>query len=975
MAKRNRKRRSNKFLIKKGKERENRKMSEDRPLDEKNSDVVDPEDLKETVEVNLKDLEKGSKESVEEKLSSLEKSLKELSSVVDGVKEDQEEIYRRLSMTLGDAQMALRDSDYSVKEVKRLRKEAEEIFKSTQEKLDGFQEEINKAISITEQVDNLSSFVENTEEKISLIDKISEELKNIKESLEGLLLKEDSLEGKVSDLSKLMPSEELVESLQRELHQIVDKFKDTFTSKIEKVEDGVERVKGYLISNLEDMEEKVKGLAEDFAKKFEEIKEQVPHEISDKISNLEAQILQVQEKVEEALGTIRGASLEKLALLDKRNEEFIEEFARIDLKIDSLREKVDEEVSKELSTLKQYVQDLEKKIEVVREDQRLEMEVFSEEIEGRLSVLDDVKEETEKFQSRIKALEEEQAAISIQIEDLSRRMENLVEDKLKGMDNALAQMKEKLEEEIEKRLSPLEAEVKDISGDLSEKLEPIRREVEEAKSYIQSELQKVKESWEKLDKAISDSEGAMEIARKAKESLERLDKEIEEAISKIDALMTSIKENTLKTDSNLEKINLTIKLIDEARERIKSIRVPEGIAPLSPEAAIPVEEMILTPQEILEDPDTSDIGFDLDDLLQVMIKHEASDLHLKAGAPPTVRLEGELIPVGNDVLSEEDCRKLILKAMTPSLRKKLALKKEVDFAYAIPEARFRVNAFLQKQSLSAAFRLLWTDIPTIEELNLPPVLKKLADYNNGLILITGPAGSGKSTTLAAMINYINETKKMHIITIEDPIEFIHTDKMSIITQREVGTDTESFSVALKQALRQDPNVILIGEMRDPETIMTAAIAAETGHLVLSTLHTPNTIQAINRIIDVFSGDVQKQFRLLLANTLRGVVSQRLLNRADGSGRIPAVEVMVVTPTISSLILEEKTDEIYPLMAQGEIDGMQTFTQSLKTLYEKGLVTREEAMFHADQPTEFRLAIEGHTTGAATLQDDNLMSWL
>ncbi|MCD4783542.1 MAG: type IV pilus twitching motility protein PilT [Candidatus Eremiobacteraeota bacterium] len=374
-------------------------------------------------------------------------------------------------------------------------------------------------------------------------------------------------------------------------------------------------------------------------------------------------------------------------------------------------------------------------------------------------------------------------------------------------------------------------------------------------------------------------------------------------------------------------------------------------------------------------PDTSELGFDLDDLLQVMIKHEASDLHLKSGSPPTVRMEGELIPVGSQILTDNDCKMLTLSAMNQHQRKQLAKRMEVDFAYAIPTARFRVNAFLQKQSVSASFRLLRTDIPTVEELNLPETLKKLCENNHGLILVTGPAGSGKSTTLASMINYINETKKMHIITIEDPIEFVHQDKMSIITQREVGTDTESFPVALKQALRQDPNVILIGEMRDPETIMTAVIAAETGHLVLSTLHTPNTIQAINRIIDVFSGDMQKQFRLLLSNTLRGVVSQRLLNRTDEGGRIPTVEVMVVTPTIASLMLEEKTNEIYTHMVQGGTEGMQTFTQSLTELFEKGLVSKEEAMYHADQPTEFRLSIEGHTTGGSIIQEDSLMSWL
>ena len=272
--------------------------------------------------------------------------------------------------------------------------------------------------------------------------------------------------------------------------------------------------------------------------------------------------------------------------------------------------------------------------------------------------------------------------------------------------------------------------------------------------------------------------------------------------------------------------------------------------------------------------------------------------------------------------------------------------------------------------------MLRTEMPTVDELNLPPVLKQLSSLHSGLVLVTGPAGSGKSTTLAAMIEHINSTLKKHVITIEDPIEFVHRDKQSIVTQREIGSDTHSFGEALRQALRQDPNVILIGEMRDAETVLTAAAAAETGHLVLSTLHTQNTVQSVDRMLDYFSGDQQRQFRLLLSNVLRGVVSQRLLQRADQSGRVAALEVLMVTPTISSLILEGKTNEIYPYLQQGGTEGMQTFTASLSRLYEQGLITKEEAIYHADQPTEFRLEVEGHTTGMAQYTEgDTLMNWL
>lgn len=369
------------------------------------------------------------------------------------------------------------------------------------------------------------------------------------------------------------------------------------------------------------------------------------------------------------------------------------------------------------------------------------------------------------------------------------------------------------------------------------------------------------------------------------------------------------------------------------------------------------------------------VKYELEDLLRAVIKHNASDLHIKAESPPIVRLEGELVPIGDKPLSVEDCENLIFSILDEKKKENLFQGKELDFAYSISGGRFRVNVFLQGGIVSAAFRQLYLKIPSVEELNLPPVIKTMAEYNNGLILVTGPAGCGKSTTLASIIEHINQTRKVHIITLEDPIEFVHKGNLSIITQREIGRDTISFSEGLRQSLRQDPNVILIGEMRDPETIMTAVIAAETGHLVLSTLHTPNAVQAIDRIIDIFSGDQQKQFRLLLANTLRGIISQKLLPRTDIAGRIPAVEVMIVSPTIRSLILESKTNEIYQYIAQGSIYGMITFTDSLKMLYDRGYITKEEALYYADQPTELRLNIEGHTTKTVAEGEDSLIDWI
>lgn len=354
------------------------------------------------------------------------------------------------------------------------------------------------------------------------------------------------------------------------------------------------------------------------------------------------------------------------------------------------------------------------------------------------------------------------------------------------------------------------------------------------------------------------------------------------------------------------------------------------------------------------------MNFGLDDLLRTVIKNRASDLHIKPHAPPTVRLEGDLVPIGDQPLSEEQCRYLVLSALPPHKREPLSVLQEVDHAYVCFGVRFRMNAFLERGNFTAALRMVNSAVPSFQELGLPPVLAHLASMQDGLVLITGPAGSGKSTTLAAVIDWINQNRRTHVVTIEDPIEYQHLDKTAYITQREVGTDTNSFVEALKQALRQDPNVIMLGEMRDAETIMTAVTAAETGHLVLSTLHTPNTVQAVDRIVDTFDGHVQKQVRMLLSTCLRGVVSQKLLNRLDGRGRIPAVEVLVNTSTVASHILDGQTQEIYQYIQRGASEGMQTFNQSLIGLLDRGLISYEDAAQVAERKTELRLAREQRT---------------
>jgi len=369
-------------------------------------------------------------------------------------------------------------------------------------------------------------------------------------------------------------------------------------------------------------------------------------------------------------------------------------------------------------------------------------------------------------------------------------------------------------------------------------------------------------------------------------------------------------------------------------------------------------------------------NYDIDALFKVLVEHKASDLHIQPGSPPMIRIGGELISIGKEILSEEETAAILIPCLDDIARVKLEKRHEVDFAYQTDKGRFRVNMFLSQGKLNAAFRHLSLRIPTLDELALPPVLKKACLIHNGLIIVTGPAGSGKSTTLAAMIDHINENKRSHIVTLEEPIEFVHKNKNSFITQREVGSDTPSFYDGLKMSLRQDPNVILIGEMRDSETIMSAILAAETGHLVLSTLHTPNCIQAITRIIDAFPENQQKQFRLLLSNVLRCVVSQRLINKSGMSERVPAVEVLLQTPTIKSHILEGNVGEIYHLMQEGKVEGMQTFARSLVSLYKAGIITKEDALYQSDQPTEFLHEIEGHQTRTVYEHDSStLIDWM
>jgi twitching motility protein PilT len=336
----------------------------------------------------------------------------------------------------------------------------------------------------------------------------------------------------------------------------------------------------------------------------------------------------------------------------------------------------------------------------------------------------------------------------------------------------------------------------------------------------------------------------------------------------------------------------------------------------------------------------------IDILLEVMVQHNASDLHICAGTPPMLRVDGQLRRTKYHDLSPEEVEILLLEMLDDDQVKLLNERKDIDFAYEIGGmARFRANVFIERKGYCGAFRLIPTQIKTIRELMLPESVQTLASVPNGLVLVTGPTGSGKSTTLAAMINLINKEKNYHIITLEDPIEFIHSKGKCLIHQRQLGFHVESFASGLRAALREDPDVILVGEMRDFETIQLGLTAAETGLLVLGTLHTSSASQTIDRIIDVFPTSQQPQIRTMLSESLRGVISQLLLQKASGKGRVAAVEVMVSNQAIKNLIREEKTYQIISVMQTGKSKGMQTMEDHMKYLLEKGLVAKEEVALY------------------------------
>jgi twitching motility protein PilT len=351
---------------------------------------------------------------------------------------------------------------------------------------------------------------------------------------------------------------------------------------------------------------------------------------------------------------------------------------------------------------------------------------------------------------------------------------------------------------------------------------------------------------------------------------------------------------------------------------------------------------------------------DFADVLTRMVEERASDVHLTPGFPPAIRVRGQIVPLDDyDALSQQETREIVYSLLNSDQRKRFENNLQLDFAYSIPGvARYRVNCFFQRGSISAAFRLIPNEIQSIESLGLPKVLEDFARRPRGLVLFTGPTGSGKTTSLASLMDLINRERQEHILTVEDPIEFLHGHKGCIVNQREIGTDAHDFASALKSALREDPDVILVGEMRDLETISTAITAAETGHLVFATLHTQSTSSTIDRIIDVFPSGQQQQIRMQLSVALEGIVTQQLMPTADGSGRVVGTEVLIPTPAVRNLIREGKTHQIYSVLQTSAAKGMQTMDAHLAQLVHQGKITRALAESRASVPEELRRLIGG-----------------
>ncbi|MEQ8191030.1 MAG: PilT/PilU family type 4a pilus ATPase [Candidatus Eremiobacterota bacterium] len=569
-----------------------------------------------------------------------------------------------------------------------------------------------------------------------------------------------------------------------------------------------------------------------------------------------------------------------------------------------------------------------------------------------------------------------------------------VSEKIHSADRDSSEIREKLQS-FEERCSYIEnatRNIQEITGRASTEVAGTEQKLSEAVNRFNDILNKSEHAFEQaslseqnFEKLNSATSIALERAQKAMELLENLTERInvtESSIGKVENKAEVLLEMALNKakavdvpEEVFEKINKAsmeakqfISRIDELKQEVSGIdnKLKDGYGRMTsivPYPAVQVEE--------LEVPEESELPLDLDDLLLVLVEHKASDLHLKVGSPPYVRLEGSLIPVGAQALTEKDTLRLIAGVMKSSQRVTFKHDRNLSFSYSIPGGmRFRVNAFYEKGMVSAAIRMMHVEMPTFEKLGLPvEEIKKIFDMKSGIILISGPTGSGKSTTVASIINFINQTKKQHIITIEDPIEFLYRDRKSIISQREVGVDTPSFYSALYEAIQQDPDVIMVGEVKDSQTVELVNVAAEAGKLVICMVRATNSVQAIERFLNLYTGKDQLYFRHIFACNFKGIVSQKLI-RLDKADSMPIFEVIWSDPDMRGLILKAKYGQLCSLIAEGHNEGILSFSDSLNELVKSGKITPEEALKHKEV-----LLPKMDISDNDNPSEDSMLSWL
>ncbi|MBI3929475.1 MAG: PilT/PilU family type 4a pilus ATPase [Armatimonadetes bacterium] len=506
----------------------------------------------------------------------------------------------------------------------------------------------------------------------------------------------------------------------------------------------------------------------------------------------------------------------------------------------------------------------------------------------------------------------------------------ILEAKLEALSD---DFQEKLSVDLNAIRMHLEGSIRSLQERVSALGDPARMQDLLSSRASQGELDALKQDLEDLKGSVTDAGSLGEKARKALERVETLETQVREQENLFKELSERAEEYSGIAEEHLDRVNLAVRLVDTLEEKL--------------ETAIGSADSLVDELNVSEE--VPDLGFELDDLLQVMIKHQATDLHLKVGAPPYVRLDGELIPVGNHVLGPDGCKRLVYSAIPMGKRRQLLRDKDVNFRYETPGAKFEATAFLERGYVSAVFRMMPAEVPSLEDLYLPTVLKKLATMNSGLVFIAGPGNSGKSTTLASVVDYVNAKRKVHIVTIEDPIEFYHQDRTSIVTQREIGPDVGSFAAALRRATRQDPDVLVLSDLPDADSMWGAITAADQGSLVFAAVPAENCVGALDRVLGFFPEDEQWPVRKRLSGCLRGVISQFLLNRLDQKGRVPATEVMLVNPAIGSVIAEGALARLLELIQQGESEGMMTFHHSLTRLFDAGLISQDEALGHEAPP--------------------------